>query len=272
MKTNPNAELDRMESLRKRFGFWVNAFRVRQVVSWLLKRIPWYSRSDCGSVRIRCWSDILAFNEIFRVGIYDPVFDAGAVAAYCDLGCQSGMALLRLAGRSGAPRHSMLVDGNPFAVERCRENVRLAAIHGVRILHGAVGCAERTGRSAVRFNWRPNELECGLESSQLAHAGAITMDVPVIDLEQAWVENFGDLPCDLLKMDIEGAELGVLNHDRAFLKRVRSFVLEWHDPPASRDAVIQCLQDLGFMDIRDVCRGEKSGVLYCHRSDGTGRA
>ena len=94
---------------------------------------------------------------------------------------------------------------------------------------------------------------------------ASTVDVPVIDLEKLWLESVGDVPCDLCKMDIEGAELGVLHHESVFLARVRRCVLEWHDPPASRDAVSDLLQKEGFTDITVICQGEKSGVLYCQR-------
>lgn len=261
----PNDGLDRLEALRKRLGFWVDALRVRQILTWLLVRIPVRVGSSPTRVRIRCWSDILAFIEIFRVGIYDPVFDGKGVETYCDLGCQSGLALLRLGARSGPPKHAVLVDGNPLAVKRCRENVRLAGVKDVHVVHGAVGCDRKNCGTFVQFTVRPNELECALGVPNQDDTSASAVDVPVIDLEKLWLESVGDVPCDLLKMDIEGAELGVLRYDSVFLARVRRCVLEWHDPPASRDAVSDLLQKVGFTDITVICQGEKSGVLYCQR-------
>lgn len=261
----PSVELARMERLRRRFGFWVNLLRIRQIVNRLLTWVPLYRGQAGARVRMRCWSDVLAFNEIFRAGIYDVVFDAGPVATFCDLGSQSGMALLRLATRSGAPQHALLVDGNPRAVERCHLNVRGAGLEEkVRVVHGAVGCPD-LGAGTTGFILRDNELECALADGRGAEL-AKTVEVPAISLEQAWLENVGDIACDLLKMDIEGAELDVLRNERAFLSRVRRIVLEWHDPPAACEVVIGMLQSLGFPDVHFLCEGDRSGVLFCQRA------
>lgn len=262
--TATDRQLQRMATLQRRFGFVVDALRVRQWVSWLLERVPLRRRSDATTVRIRCWSDILAYGEIFRGGIYDSVFDGGRCATYCDLGCQSGMALLRLAARSGPPHRSLLIDGNPAAVARARENVREAGLAGVAVVHGAVGCGAATGSTAT-FVLVPNELECGLAGRHDASRAARAVEVPVIDLESAWRGHVGDLPCDLLKMDVEGAELDVLVAEGRFLARVRRCVLEWHDPPAARDRVVALLEGHGFTDIRTVWEGGPTGVLDCRR-------
>lgn len=262
----PDGELARMEQLRQRFGFWVDVLRVRQIVNWLLAWVALDRRHEGTLVRMRCWSDVLAFNEIFRAGIYDVVFDAGPVATFCDLGCQSGMALLRLAARAGAPHIALLVDGNPRAVERCRLNVRRAGLGPVvRVVHGAVGCDD-LGSGTAGFTLRENELECALAATRSNAECAKTVDVPAISLERAWLDHVGDVPCDLLKMDIEGAELGVLRNERTFLDRVRRIVLEWHDPPAAYEVVSGLLQSLGFADVRILCEGSRSGVLFCQRA------
>lgn len=258
-------QLNRLESLRQRFGFWVDAFRVRQILTWLLARSPVRVRSGNAKIRIRCWSDLLAYAEIFRVGIYDPVFDGHAVNTYCDLGCQSGFALLRLAQRSGNPKKAVLIDGNPRAIERCQGNVRAAALQGVHVVHGAVGCNSHAAEQTVRFTLRPNELECALETAKKVDIATVSVDVPVVDIEKLWLERVGDVPCDLLKIDVEGAEMGVLRHDVDFLSRVQRCVLEWHDPPATRSSVIDLLVERGFVEVTPLCEGEKSGVLYCRR-------
>jgi FkbM family methyltransferase len=261
----PSVELARMERLRQRFGFWVDLLRIRQIFNRLLTWVPLYRGAAGDRVRMQCWSDLLAYNEIFRAGIYDVVFDDHPVATFCDLGSQSGMALLRLASRSGAPQHALLVDGNPHAVERCRRNMYAAGLgDAVRVVHGAVGCAD-PGSGTTGFVLRENELECALAAGQGTER-AKTVEVPVISLDKAWLEYAGDVPCDLLKMDIEGAELDVLRNDRAFLSRVHAIVLEWHDPPAARAVVIEMLRSLGFADVRVLCEGIRSGVVFSRRT------
>lgn len=243
----------------------MDLLRVRQFFNRLLTWVPLYRGPTGNRVRMRCWSDLLAYNEIFKAGIYDGVFDARHVATFCDLGCQSGMALLRLASRSGAPQRALLVDGNPRAVERCRRNVRAAGFNeAVRVIHGVVGCSD-SGSGTAGFVLRENELECALAVGAGTER-VKTVDVPVLALEKEWLGYAGDVPCDLLKMDIEGAELDVLRNDRAFLSRVSAVVLEWHDPPAARAAVTDELRSLGFADVRILCEGNGCGVLFCRRT------
>jgi FkbM family methyltransferase len=261
-----DSHLQMLESLRRRLGFLVDAFRVRQFASRALMVVPIRRRSDAMSVRLRCWSDILAYEEIFGGGIYDSVFDAGPVATYCDLGCQSGMAILRLANRVGPPQRSLLIDGNPLAVQRCRQNIREAGIVNAAVVHGAVGCAAFGSPSSVEFLLLPNELECSVAAEGLTPVAGRTVTVPVIDLETAWLEHCGDVSCDLLKMDIEGAEVHVLREETRFLKRVQRCVLEWHDPPASLAEIIPTLTAQGFVAVESIWQSDSSGVLTCSRS------
>lgn len=264
--TTADTQLQRMETLRRRFGFLVDALFVREWVTWLLTRLPVRRRAGATVVRIRCWSDMLAFGEIFRGGIYDSVFDGAPCTTYCDLGCQSGLAFLRLVARSGPPQRSLLVDGNPLAITRARANVREAGLEGVAVVHGAVGCPTAAAESTTEFVLLPNELECGLSGRQTGTRAARTVTVPIIDLESSWREHVGDVPCDLLKMDVEGAELNVLVAEGKFLERVQRCVLEWHDPPAAKDRIVTLLHGHGFTDIRPVWEGGPTGVLDCRRA------
>jgi FkbM family methyltransferase len=263
--------LNRLESLRRLFGGFIDVLRIRQCVTWFLGWFPVRLRADDERVRIRCWSDMLAFAEIFRIGVYDPVFDDRPASTYCDLGCQSGFALLRLAQRAGAPQKALLVDGNPKAVARCRENIRAAGLTEAHVVHGALGFDRVRGGGRVPFTVRPNELECSLATTAGGGNASSTIDVPAVDLEKLWVEHVGDVACDLLKVDIEGAELGVLEHDIEFLTRVSRCVIEWHDPPASREQVIELLKDRGFGNVIPLCGNDTSGVLYCEKVGGAAK-
>ena len=259
--------MQRLESLRRRLGFIIDALCIRQIASCVLSIIPVRRTADGASVRIRCWSDILAYEEIFTGGIYDSVFDAAPVATYCDLGCQSGMAILRLVNRSGPPACSLLIDGNPRAVARCRENVREAGIRHAVVVHGAVGCGAGDAHDGtVHFKIVPNELECCVAEIGATPMVALTLPVPAIDLEAAWREHCGDVSCELLKMDIEGAELNVLRTESRLLKRVQRCVLEWHDPPASLAEITNMLRTHGFVDIESIWQRDSTGVLTCRRS------
>lgn len=259
--------LDRVEKLRQRFGFLVDVLRIRQLVSLVLGVLPLHIRQGGLAIPIRCWSDILAYNEIFRVRVYDAVLGREALSAVCDLGCQSGMMMLRMASLGCAPRKALLIDANPLAVERCRANLKSARFERYSIIHGAVGCSrdETDGQGhTVQFGVRPSELECRLAASG-RQRGDKVIDVPVVDLETAWTKSIGDVPCELLKMDVEGAEVGVLENDQRFLARVQRVVLEWHEPFTNRRSAELTLRNLGFDDVETICEGESSGVLFGRR-------
>jgi FkbM family methyltransferase len=259
--------LDRVEKLRQRFGFLVDVLRIRQLVSFVLGVLPIQFRQGGMTVPIRCWSDILAYNEIFRVRVYDAVLTAEAPNAVCDLGCQSGLMILRMASLGCAPRKALLIDANPSAIARCRANLKSARLERYSIIHGAVGCSRNEtdwqGRT-VQFGVRPSELECRLATSG-RQKGDKVIDVPVVDLETAWIKSIGDVPCELLKMDVEGAEVGVLENDQSFLSRVQRVVLEWHEPFTNRRSAEFTLRGLGFVDVETICNGESSGVLFASK-------
>jgi FkbM family methyltransferase len=259
--------LGRIEQWRNRFGFLVDALRIRQMVSFVLGILPVWFREGKARVPIRCWSDILAYNEVFRVRVYDAVLADEAPSTFCDLGCQSGMVILRMASLGCRPGKALLIDANPLAVDRCRMNLRSAKLDGYSLLLGAVGCAaDQDGglQKTISFSVRPSELECQL-AKHGRQKGDTLVEVPVIDLEAAWVNEIGDIPCELLKMDVEGAETAVLRHDKNFLARVQRVVLEWHEPFSSRRSVEAMLRDLGFGHFETVCDGDRSGVVFARK-------
>lgn len=264
MAKNPDISLQRVEAIKSYCGFLVTALRLRQIVTCALGWVPLFARAKGRWLRMRCWSDLLAYHEIFLLGIYDRVFQQMVVRTYCDLGCQSGFAILRLSELTNRPQYAMLIDGNPHAIDRCRKNLKEAQLEGACLIHGAVGSRER-GQGDVPFIVRPNELECALATNRSVESGATVVTVPAISLEAAWLQNIGDVPCDLLKIDVEGAEIGVLKQDVDFLCRVRACVLEWHHPATSRADVTIALLNQGFRECVVVCQANGSGVLFCQK-------
>jgi hypothetical protein len=59
-------ELEVLGRLKARFGGFVDRFRIRQGVTAFLDTFPIRLRSGQTKIPIRCWSDLLAYAEIFR--------------------------------------------------------------------------------------------------------------------------------------------------------------------------------------------------------------
>lgn len=262
-KPNPARALRAFWRLQTMIAPWLMAFRIREIASSLLSVFPLRFKIAGVNVVIRCWSDITAFLEIFYAGIYDPVFSRDRVRTYCDLGCQSGFALLRLAGIQGMPAKSLLVDGNPEAIKRCNKNFSQPHYHQTHLLHGVVGWKEKDAKGSASFTLRANELECSLTNGSHVHRGAKVISVPVVGLEKEWIRHMGPRPCDLIKIDIEGAEKVLLQKDSAFFARVKRCVLEWHGGTSNRQEIVALLKKLGFGEFEILWDSPQAGILAC---------
>lgn len=99
---------------------------------------------------------------------------------------------------------------------------------------------------------------------------AQTIEVQATDLE-GWVEDLAVKQVDLIKMDIEGAEIMVIESlSDEFLTSVRQLSIEFHDfngltPLAEVERAIRRLRSLGFFYIR-MSRVGNQDTLFINRS------
>lgn len=249
--------------LQLAFGPFLNLFNFRQVISRFLEihsvPLPW----NHSKISIRCWSDVVAYLEIFCTGVYDPVFTKTPIETYCDLGCQSGFALFRLGSLRPPPVQGLLVDGNPYAIQRCKTNLLQSDYRGIHVMHGVVGWDEGEFQGSAPFVIRPNELECSLALKSFMQKGSNVIWAPLVNLEKEWLRLIGPRPCDLLKIDIEGAEKNILQKDFPFLDRVKRCVLEWHATATSRLEITALLGKKGFGEFEFIWDSPHAGVLVC---------
>jgi FkbM family methyltransferase len=249
--------------LQKGLGPFLEFFSIRQVFSHLLGIISIRLPLGQSAISIRCWSDIVSYMEIFQTAIYDPVFLKAPIETYCDLGCQSGFALFRLGSIKRPPVQGLLIDGNPHAIQRCKKNILQSNYKGIQIIHGVVGWHENERNGFAPFVVHPNELESSLVDKLSAKKGSAFLQVPVVNLEKEWLRHIGPRPCDLLKVDVEGAEKIVLQKDSAFFTRVKRCVLEWHGSSTNQLEIIALLERLGFGEFEILWDSPQAGVLAC---------
>jgi hypothetical protein len=67
-----------------------------------------------------------------------------------------------------------------------------------------------------------------------------------VKVEENWVKFFGDIPCELLKIDIEGSEMDFFRNEAVFLNRVQTILLEWHKWRVSLAELQTYLGEKGF--------------------------
>lgn len=211
---------------------------------WL--SLTWTTASGI-NLRVGNYSEWIIYNEIFVDGEYDAAIHAALARVspdrplcVLDLGANVGLFTLRLFDRLRAAGHAdaacrvTLVEANPAALPvvdaRLRRDNAVAA-HAT-VVHGLVG--ERTGSAA----FDPSPASPG-EASIAPDERAVAVTVPYVDLDRL----MADAPAiDLLKCDIEGAELRLFEQYPALLRKIAILIVEIH---VDRCPVARCRELLG---------------------------
>jgi len=182
--------------------------------------------------------DWVIYNEIFVEGMYDePIKTAmapGKAIHVLDIGANVGFFTLRvidLARRSGGvPYHATLVEGSPRVTKELRS--RMKDLPGIEILHGLVG--RRSGNSLI------TEYTFHGHNSIFGNHG-VKVDFLDLDLVGSLATEI-----DLLKCDIEGAELLFIENYPGLLGRTKLAVFELHHRVCDTGRCLELLRDSGF--------------------------
>jgi FkbM family methyltransferase len=232
--------------------------------AWL--QLAWTTPSGI-RLRVASYNEWIIYNEVFVDGEYDAAIEA-AIGAWprdrtlrvLDLGANVGFFTLRLfdrlraAGLTDSSCAATLVEANPDLIPELRARLHdsngLAA--SVRIVHGLAG--QPTGNATL---FRSPDAH---GDSSILRPTADGVSVPYIDLRPL----VSDAPVlDLLKCDIEGAELALLERYPELLERTRVAIVEHHHDLAPVDRCRERLRTAGLVDetvLRD--RGGCSLRLY----------
>jgi FkbM family methyltransferase len=214
----------------------------RALFDWL--QLTWTTRAGV-QIRVATYSEWIIFNEIFVDGEYDPAIRRALdrlapdrPLRVLDLGANVGFFTLRLfdrlraCGLDDARCVVTLVEADaailPVLDERLHADNALAS--STRVVHGAVGV--RDGSAAFYRSPSPGE------GTIARTTGGPSVAVPAVDLD----EQLADAPAvDLVKCDIEGAELAFFEQCPALLARTAVLIVEIH---TDRSPVARCRERL----------------------------
>jgi hypothetical protein len=75
----------------------------------------------------------------------------------------------------------------------------------------------------------------------------------VVVVAEEWGNRYGDVQVDIMKIDVEGAEAGLILHEGPFIRsHVRRAVIEWHKWMLSLEDLSARMAELGF-SLNNVC-------------------
>jgi FkbM family methyltransferase len=229
----------------------------RALFEWL--HLTWTTRQGI-QLRVANYNEWIIYNETFVDGEYDEAIrqaidraPAGRTLCVLDLGANVGFFTLRLfdrvraRGRNERACEVVLVEADPSLVPALdarlhRDNALGASI---RLLHGVVG--------ATAPLFYPSAASPG-EGALQPSPGRRPVHVPLIDLDRE-TARFPEI--DLVKCDIEGAELAFIERHPDLLARTASLVVEIH---ANRSPAAECRSRLAAAGLtREVVLRDRGG-------------
>jgi FkbM family methyltransferase len=217
----------------------INRLGVRRLANAVLARVPIRRTLPGSGVRYRCryLDSVTLAEEVFRDQTYASAVPRG-LSTFADLGCNVGFFEAFLAHVTGRrDLRGLAVDADADMVRETSWTLDANGLSSVHAVHGLVSGPGRAGEAD--FYLHPVRIKSSVyavdEPGRPRTGPWRKTRVPVLDLDRAWSEHFGDERCHLLKVDIEGAEADFVAPDNPFLRRVDSIVVEIHkwviDPP-----------------------------------------
>jgi FkbM family methyltransferase len=186
----------------------------------------------------------------YAVGSYEPAVIAAvrenlrAEDTCLDVGGHVGYLSVLMAKIVGPAGKVVAFEPMPDSFEVLRENVRLNHLENVEMVQAAVGETETelslVFETSERLSWTPSVIGHSVRGER----GSIR--VPAVALD-TYVETKGLRP-RLIKIDVEGAELGVLRGARqTLLKHKPVVVVEVHGPGGEHEHdVLAFLKSCGY--------------------------
>jgi FkbM family methyltransferase len=242
----------------------------------ILARWPWKKRLPRSGAVIRVGS-VAGFalaEEMFHGAGYHLALKNYQPQSFADLGCNVGwFPCFLLEARADSGILGLLIDADPDIVEEAKWHLKENKLSNCEAIVGAVGCV--TDAPEILFHINPANTQSSIkpfgENHPFPVKGKIReIRVPVLELSAEWSKRHGSRVIDLLKIDIEGAELEFLRNEIDFIKAaVRRIVCEWHGWHVTLAEIEFFLEEHGFA-LEDVAeQNELAGVAIFSNTSGS---
>lgn len=194
---------------------------------------------DAAVVRLRRNGlDAFTFYEIFVKGVYDSCFPLPPSGVALDLGANIGMTSLLLVGA--------LPQGSVIAVEPDAENAAMWRLNLARHADRTTlveGALSDTPESIFLEQHGPTSHSIGRSDS--GEPGRLVRGVTLDELD----ELVGDRRLNVMKVDVEGAEVQVFRRGWSLLERTDTVLMEIHVDGEGRQRIIETLATAGLRHV-----------------------
>jgi len=247
----------------------VKALNLHGLGNCWLHRFPVVKTLPGSNVRYRARRlDSLAMSvEMFDDAfLYPPSEMPKNIHTFADLGCNVGYFLCWLSHMSKTKElKGLMVDANEETLEDARWHVEENGLRNIHVMHGLVGNGESDNKADFFLHLSNICSSATPPPDQAASSTWTRKKVPCIGIEKNWRQLFGDEPCDLLKVDIEGAEMDFFKTETSFLRQVKIIIVEWHKWRVSLDEITAFLGEQGFSLKTVVGENNELGTAFFSR-------
>jgi FkbM family methyltransferase len=229
----------------------VKRSRADKLIDWYLSRFPVRMRTSSGLVyKIESIPSLIAANEVFAADSYGRAIRIVAPETFVDLGANVGYFPVAVAEATGSRRvKGLCIEPNPALTESLLFHIRENRLENVQTKRGAVGFSDAGGE--VDFFINPSHIASSLSPDYNPLLPVIgesrKIRVPALVVSEEWNRVFPGRRVNLLKIDIEGAEVPFLRGQSAFLTQVDAILIEWHLWVTDRNEIVALLERNGFM-------------------------
>jgi FkbM family methyltransferase len=267
MPVSPKPTLMSRLQLRPEFHRVIRALRLVELASTVLKVRPLHrTLPNHSRYRVRYGESLLMADEIFKREVYRDPFEGRTVRTFVDLGSNVGYFTCYAADRIGKDAVGLSVDANPKMAAETQWHIEHNGWSRVKGLWSVVGFPVDVEQAPFFLN--PSNISGSatvLNPNIPAKGAQQEISVPTVDLDRAWRDHAGDAPVDVMKVDVEGFEVKVLNTIPALLRRTNTVVLEWHKWITPRDPVDEVLGRAGLEFVKVVTEDPHCGVAFYER-------
>lgn len=231
---------------------FVKKFRLHLLGNFFLSLFPVVKTLPATGVKYRARRiESLALSvEMFdQKCLYDFSELPANIQTFADLGCNVGYFTCGLCEHLNHRKiRGIMVDANPNVVTEAKWHIAVNQLSGVQVLCGLLGGDTGSERgkfflhpsnvcSTAAIPTGPNQLDADWKQIEINH----------LNLSEYWTTQFKNTPCDLLKIDIEGAEMDFFQRDPDFLRLTKNILVEWHKWRVSLPQMIMFLSVEGFV-------------------------
>ena len=186
-------------------------------------------------------SDFASYTEVLLEGAYSLPVDMSSIRTMVDLGANTGMASLYFCLNCENLENLVLVEANPKLRSKLKNNLReQMKRRSIEILQA---CVSNDPAQEVTFHIS-DDHRMSYKDTGSVPGNLVPVTVKNIRLSEL-LDSKDLAEVDILKMDIEGSEFGVLE-DKDVLKRFRFIVAEVHGESPRREQFANRIRDLGF--------------------------